>query len=138
MSVCQPLAINLRAQIDFACPRELPRVRMSPTELAQVLINLVTNGAQAVAARGGEQGHVHIAARETGGMVELRVSDDGVGISSEVLARIGTPFFTTRSEGTGLGVAQCQRLVGTAGGRFHIESEPGKGTTVTITLPTAA
>jgi signal transduction histidine kinase len=138
MSVCQPLAINLHAQIDFAAPRELPRVRMSPTELAQVLINLVTNGAQAVAARGGEQGHVHIAARETGGMVELRVSDDGVGISSEVLARIGTPFFTTRSEGTGLGVAQCQRLVGTAGGRFHIESEPGKGTTVTITLPTAA
>lgn len=138
MSVCQPLAINLHAQIDYAGPRDLPRVRMSPTELAQVLINLVTNGAQAVAARGGEQGHVHIAAREAGGMVELQVRDDGVGIPSEVLARIGTPFFTTRSEGTGLGVAQCQRLVGTAGGRFHIESEPGKGTTVTITLPTAA
>jgi signal transduction histidine kinase len=138
MSVCQPLAINLHAQIDYNGPRELPRVRMSPTELAQVLINLVTNGAQAVAARGGEQGHVHIAARETGGMVELQVRDDGVGIPNEVLARIGTPFFTTRTEGTGLGVAQCQRLVGTAGGRFHIESEPGKGTTVTITLPTAA
>jgi two-component system response regulator PhcR len=138
MSVCQPLAINLHAQLDFNGPRELPRVRMSPTELAQVLINLVTNGAQAVAARGGEQGHVQIAARETAGMVELQVRDDGVGIPNEVLARIGTPFYTTRSEGTGLGVAQCQRLVGTAGGRFHIESEPGKGTTVTITLPTAA
>jgi len=138
MSVCQPLAINLHAQIDYNGPRVLPRVRMSPTELTQVLINVVTNGAQAVAARGGEQGHVHIAARETAGMVELQVRDDGVGISPEVLARIGTPFFTTRSEGTGLGVAQCQRLVGTAGGRFRIESEPGKGTIVTITLPTAA
>jgi two-component system, response regulator PhcR len=138
MSVCQPLAINLHAQIDYAGPRQLPRVRMSPTELTQVLINVVTNGAQACAARGGEQGHVHIAARETAGMVELQVRDDGVGIPPEVLARIGTPFFTTRSEGTGLGVAQCQRLVGTAGGRFRIESEPGKGTIVTITLPTAA
>ncbi|MBV8761807.1 MAG: hybrid sensor histidine kinase/response regulator [Deltaproteobacteria bacterium] len=138
MSVCQPLAINLHAQIDYHGPRQLPRVRMSPTELTQVLINVVTNGAQAVAARGGEQGHVHIAARETGGMVELQVRDDGVGIPPDVLARIGTPFFTTRSEGTGLGVAQCQRLVGTAGGRFRIESEPGKGTIVTITLPTAA
>ena len=138
MSVCQPLAINLHAQIDYNGPRQLPRVRMSPTELTQVLINVVTNGAQAVAARGGEQGHVHIAARETAGMVELQVRDDGVGISPEVLARIGTPFFTTRTEGTGLGVAQCQRLVGTAGGRFRIESEPGKGTIVTITLPTAA
>ena len=138
MSVCQPLAINLHAQIDYAGPRDLPRVRMSPTELTQVLINVVTNGAQACAARGGEQGHVHIAARETGGMVELQVRDDGVGIAPDVLARIGTPFFTTRTEGTGLGVAQCQRLVGTAGGRFRIESDPGKGTIVTITLPTAA
>ena len=138
MSVCQPLAINLHAQIDYHGPRQLPRVRMSPTELTQVLINVVTNGAQAVAARGGEHGHVEIAARETGGMVELQVKDNGVGIKPEVLARIGTPFFTTRTEGTGLGVAQCQRLVGTAGGRFRIESEPGKGTTVTITLPTAA
>jgi signal transduction histidine kinase len=56
----------------------------------------------------------------------------------EVLARVGTPFFTTRREGTGLGLAQCQRLIGTAGGRFRIESEQGVGTKVTITLPTAA
>jgi signal transduction histidine kinase len=56
----------------------------------------------------------------------------------DVLSRIGTPFYTTRAEGTGLGLAQCQRLVGTAGGRFRIESEAGVGTTVTILLPKAA
>jgi len=70
-------------------------------------------------------------------MLELRVRDDGVGMSPEVLGRVGTPFFTTRTEGTGLGISQCQRLVGTVGGRFRIESEPGIGTTVTIALPTA-
>jgi len=70
-------------------------------------------------------------------MLELLIQDDGVGMSPDVLGRIGTPFFTTRSEGTGLGIAQCQRLVGTAGGRFRIDSELGKGTVVTILLPTA-
>jgi signal transduction histidine kinase len=53
-----------------------------------------------------------------------------------VLSKIGTPFFTTKRQGTGLGVAQCQRLVGKAGGSFRIASEIGKGTTFTFTLPT--
>jgi two-component system response regulator PhcR len=136
ISVCQSLASHLRARIEFSAPAELPRVRMPPTELTQVLINVVTNGAQAVAARGVPNGRVSIEAREMGAMVELQVRDEGVGITPEVLARIGTPFFTTRPEGTGLGVAQCQRLVGTAGGQLRIESEAGKGTTVTILLPT--
>ncbi len=107
------------------------------TELTQVLINVVANGAQAVAARGTPHGSVSIAASSHDGMLELKIKDDGVGMSQEVLRRIGTPFFTTRAEGTGLGIAQCQRLVGTAGGRFRIDSELGKGTIVTILLPTA-
>jgi len=116
----------------------LPRVRMSATELTQVLINVVANGAQAVAARGVPHGRVSISAKSADDMLELQIRDDGVGMSPEVLSRVGTPFFTTRPEGTGLGLAQCQRLVGTVGGRFRIESEHGIGTTVTIILPLAA
>jgi signal transduction histidine kinase len=71
-------------------------------------------------------------------MLELQIRDDGIGMAPEVLSRVGTPFFTTRPEGTGLGLAQCQRLVGTVGGRFRIESERGIGTTVTIIIPIAA
>jgi signal transduction histidine kinase len=71
-------------------------------------------------------------------MLELKIRDEGVGMSADVLKRVGTPWFTTRKEGTGLGIANCQRLVGSAGGRLRIESEPGVGTTVTILLPTAA
>ena len=137
MAVCQPLAITGRSQIKYEGPTELPRVRIASTELTQVLINVVANGAQAVAARGAPHGSVEIKANEREGMLELRIQDDGVGMSPEVLGRIGTPFFTTRAEGTGLGIAQCQRLVGTAGGRFRIDSELGKGTVVTILLPTA-
>jgi two-component system response regulator PhcR len=138
MTVCQELAIPARASIGYEGPGELPRVRMSPTELTQVLINIVANGAQAVAARGVPHGRVSILARPDADMLELQVRDDGVGMAPEVLSRVGTPFFTTRPDGTGLGLAQCQRLIGTAGGRLRIESERGIGTTVTIILPTAA
>ena len=138
MSVCQELAVKVRAQIGYDGPRELPRVRIPPTELTQVLINLVANGAQAVAARGSPNGRVSIHASESSGMLVLEVKDDGVGMTPDVLKRVGTPFFTTRAQGTGLGLAQCQRLIGTAGGRLAIDSEPGKGTTVTITLPISA
>ena len=139
MSVCQELAVKVRAQIAYDGPRELPRVRMPATELTQVLINLVANGAQAVAARGEPQGKVRIKATETDGMLVLEVHDSGIGMTPDVLKRVGTPFFTTREQGTGLGVAQCQRLVGTAGGRMSIMSDGiGKGTIVTIRLPIAA
>ncbi len=138
MAVCQELVMNAHASIAYEGPGVLPRVRISATELTQVLINLVQNGAQAVAARGAPQGKVSIVARTESNMLELCVRDDGVGMAPEVLGRVGTPFFTTRAEGTGLGLAQCQRLIGSAGGRFRIESEPGIGTTVTIVLPVAA
>ncbi|HMG24922.1 MAG TPA: ATP-binding protein [Kofleriaceae bacterium] len=138
MAVCQELAIPARASIGYDGPGSLPPVRMSATELTQVLINVVANGAQAVAARGVPHGKVSIVARSDADMLELQIRDDGVGMAPEVLSRVGTPFFTTRPDGTGLGLAQCQRLVGTAGGRFRIESERGIGTTVTIILPTAA
>ena len=138
MAVCQELAIPARASIGYEGPGQLPRVRMSATELTQVLINVVANGAQAVAARGVPHGKVSICARTDSDMLEIQVRDDGVGMAPDVLSRVGTPFFTTRPDGTGLGLAQCQRLVGTVGGRFRIESERGIGTTVTIILPTAA
>ncbi len=138
MAVCQELVMRAHASIDYEGPGVLPRVQMSATELTQVLINLVQNSAQAVAARGAPQGKVSIVGRTESNMVELCVRDDGVGMGPEILGRVGTPFFTTRAEGTGLGLAQCQRLIGSAGGRFRIESEPGIGTTVTIMLPVAA
>jgi signal transduction histidine kinase len=137
MSVCSSLAMKNHAQIDYRGPSSLPHVRMASTDLTQVLINLLANGAQAVSARGLENGYVSIEARAHADAVELTVRDQGVGMAPEILNRIGTPFFTTRTEGTGLGIAQCQRIVGSAGGRLHIASEVGVGTTVTITLPAA-
>lgn len=138
LNMFQRVTVHVAAQIGYRGAKHLPRVRISPVDLTQVLVNLVNNATQAVAARGEPNRHVALEARTQGDMLELQVRDDGVGMPPEVLKRVGTPWFSTRSEGTGLGIANCQRLIGRAGGRMRIESEPGVGTTVTILLPTAA
>jgi signal transduction histidine kinase len=139
ISACHDLAIKARGQIRYDGPAAVAPVRIDATELTQVMINLIANAAQALLAspRRDGSGRVTVVARPGGGIVTLEVHDNGVGMSADVLARVGTPFFTTRDDGIGLGVAQCQRLVGAAGGTFRIDSEPGVGTTVTATLPTA-
>ena len=137
LTVCQELVVKARATASYEGPAELPAVALPATELMQVLVNVLGNAAQAVAARGEPHGRVRVIARLLGDQLELAIRDTGVGITPEVLAKIGRPFFTTRAEGTGLGVAQCQRLIGAAGGQFRIESELGTGTTVTLMLPLA-
>lgn len=137
MGVCQDVAVRARSFLRYDGPESLPVVRMSTTELTQVLINVVTNAAQAVGDKAASDGGVVVTATvdHSAGAVRFEVNDTGNGIPPEVLQRIGTPFFTTKRQGTGLGVAQCQRIVGKAGGSFRISSEPGRGTTVSFTIP---
>lgn len=137
IAVCHDIAIRARGLIVYDGPGTLPKVRMPATELTQVLINLVANAAQALLARGEPEGRVRVTTRADDATVTFEIRDDGVGMSPEVLSRVGTPFFTTRKEGIGLGLAQCQRLVGKAGGSFRMTSELGVGTTVIFTIPTA-
>lgn len=137
IAACQELAVKSRSTIGYSGPAQLPRVHMPETELLQVLINAISNAAHAVAARSAPGGRVSVDVQRAKDTLELQVRDTGVGMSAEVLKRVGTPFYTTRAEGTGLGVSQCQRLVGAAGGRFLIDSEQGVGTVVTIILPIA-
>jgi signal transduction histidine kinase len=135
LGVCQDVAVRARSFLRYDGPDTLPSVRMSATELTQVLINVVTNGAQAVGERESMEGGVVVSATVDENVVRFEISDSGGGMAPEVLQRIGTPFFTTKHQGTGLGVAQCQRIVGKAGGAFRISSEVGRGTTVTFTVP---
>ena len=135
IAVCHDIAVRARGLITYDGPAALPKVRIGATELTQVLINLVANAAQALSARGKPDGRVTVTVRADNALVTFRIKDDGVGMPPEVLAKVGTPFFTTRKEGIGLGLAQVQRLVGKSGGSFKIESEAGVGTTVIFTLP---
>lgn len=135
LSVCQEIAVRARATLTYDGPTTLPKLRTGPTELTQVLINLIANGAQALSRRGLPGGKLRVAAAEVEGMLRFTIEDDGPGMSAEVLSRVGTPFFSTRSDGTGLGVAQCRRLVERDGGELVIKSTEAVGTTVVFTLP---
>ncbi|MEO6463422.1 MAG: ATP-binding protein, partial [Candidatus Eisenbacteria bacterium] len=108
------------------------RVRMGGEELKQVLFNLVRNALEAVPAGATIRVGWDLAGQER---VALWVKDDGPGMDAATLARARRPFVTTRAQGTGLGLAIVDRLVREAGGRFDLDSAPGKGTTARLDLP---
>lgn len=138
--LCKHGATATKSTLLYDGPTELPRVAATTTELMQILLNLVRNAQQAFEASV-PGASVVIDAFDEPRHVRFVVSDTGPGMPAAVLEKIGTPFYTTRSEGTGLGVAQCRRLVGTLGGELDIKSEssgPNRGTTVTFTIPKVA
>jgi two-component system NtrC family sensor kinase len=114
----------------------LPLLLVDPTELEQVLANLVHNSLQAT----DSGGRILVRASRDADAVLLQVADSGCGIPPEDLERVFQPFFTTKplGEGTGLGLAVCYGIVRSWGGTIRAESEPGKGTRMIIRLPLAA
>ena len=106
-------------------------VEVDPRRLKEALLNLVANAIEATPP-GGE---VAVEARPAGDQAEIVVRDTGSGMSPETLRRLGTPFFTTREDGTGLGVVLARSVVAQHGGSMRYQSEPGKGTTVIASLP---
>ena len=105
-----------------------------PRRLKEALLNLVANAIEATPAHGS----VTVALRGSGDDASLEIRDTGRGIPADVLARVGTPFFTTRREGTGLGVVLARAVVQHHGGELSFASTEGRGTTVTLTLPRVA
>jgi two-component system, NtrC family, sensor kinase len=112
---------------------EVPLIEGSRPALVQVFVNLVTNAARAL--RPG--GHVRLRLGPGGdGEVRVVVEDDGVGMDPEVERRAFEPFFTTRpSAGIGLGLPIVRGIVERHGGRVEVETAPGQGTRVTVSLP---
>jgi signal transduction histidine kinase len=104
---------------------------LDPVLLRRVLANLVLNAIQAMP-KGGE---LIITTNKTQDSVEIIVQDTGVGIASENLEKIFNPFFTTKAQGQGLGLAVCKRLVEAQGGEITVKSELGNGSTFTVSLP---
>jgi signal transduction histidine kinase len=107
---------------------------VDPYLVKQALFNLFSNALEATEAGGTVVGRV----RRTGEGACIEVVDTGRGMDAEVLARMGTPFFSTRSAGTGLGVVIARRIARQHGGDLRFESRPGLGTTASLLLPLAA
>jgi PAS domain S-box-containing protein len=132
-----PSALRQRASIDVA-DEGAPDVVASEGQLGQVIVNLVSNAVKAVP--DGQTAHVRIrTGRGRPGMARLDVSDDGAGITPDVMKQMFDPFFTTRAvgQGMGLGLAICHAIVTAHGGHIGATSEPGKGSTFRVELPAA-
>jgi PAS domain S-box-containing protein len=112
---------------------ELPMIQADRQHLLQLFLNLITNASDAMPQGGTLTIRVNAADNVT-----VEIIDTGAGIAPEDLARVVEPFFTTKpeGEGTGLGLPICRRIAKEHGGKLEIASEPGKGTTVRVVLPT--
>jgi len=116
-----------------------PLLRVDPSQLQQVLLNLLNNAIDAITERHGcEGGSLSIqAGPDKDGRVKISVTDNGAGISPENLKKVFTPFFTTKpaGQGTGLGLSVCYGIIDGMGGTMEVASEKAQGTTFTIRLP---
>ncbi|HXH27510.1 MAG TPA: ATP-binding protein, partial [Candidatus Polarisedimenticolia bacterium] len=119
--------------LEVRIPDGLPEVSASRGGLEQLFLNLLTNALESMT----ERGRLKVQARAAGPRVEVRITDTGAGIPPEQLKRIHEPFYTTKEEGFGLGLAICRSILWENNGEMTIDSQPGKGTTVTVLLPAA-
>jgi two-component system NtrC family sensor kinase len=127
----------ISAEVVLDLQESLPMVECDSSQIQQVILNLVLNGAQAMQPHGG--GKLTIRTRELAGedTVELSIQDTGEGIAPENLSKIFDPFFTTKAEGkgVGLGLAVLYGIVKAHEGEVEVTSQRNEGTTFTVTLP---
>ena len=127
----QPELDNRGLHVRTKLARQISITPIDPTQIQQVLVNLIKNAMQAMS-RGGT---LTLQTGEGDEGVWVSVADTGGGIPQEQINRIFDPFFTTKKKGTGLGLMIVQRIVRSHGGRIELESQVGRGTTFRIQLP---
>jgi PAS domain S-box-containing protein len=112
---------------------EVPAVEANPAELRRVFVNLVRNALEAMP----QGGTLTLRCNRTDDRVATSVADNGTGIPLDEQKMIFSPYYTTKSKGTGLGLAEARRAVQAHGGQIRFESSPGAGTTFHVLLPIA-
>jgi PAS domain S-box-containing protein len=118
-------------EIEIDCPRPLPRIPVDRNQIKQVFFNIIRNAFQAMP----NGGVLTIALAAAGGFLSLSFQDTGVGIKPADFARIFDPYYSTKSDGSGLGLMIVQRIVQEHGGQIKVSSSPEQGTNFTILLP---
>ena len=129
-----------RRHIEIEIEHGVENLICIPTQISQVLLNLLINACQAVESSGkADGGRIRFSSREENGMAVLAIADNGPGIPPESLARLFDPFYTTKEvgEGTGLGLSICHGIVTGHGGRIEVESRLGEGAAFRLVLPIA-
>jgi signal transduction histidine kinase len=124
-------ALSKPITIDFQRNANLPQVEHDSDQIHQVLLNLLLNAIQAI----NGSGFIKVGIEEIGDRVAITVADTGRGIAAEHLPNIFKPFYTTKGNGTGLGLSLAKRIVEEHQGTIEVTSVPGKGTSMAVYLP---
>jgi signal transduction histidine kinase len=112
---------------------ELPRIMVDRVQLQQVFMNLMLNGIEAMRDSGGE---LTVKSKLQDDQLQFSVSDTGVGLPKEKMDQIFSAFFTTKAQGSGMGLAISRSIVESHGGRLWATANDGRGATFNFTLPT--
>ncbi len=131
LGLLEPRLRQGHIELTKAYPDSLP-VALDVDKMQQVFLNLCINAVEAMP--DGGRLTIHAGAGRTPGWVELRVEDTGRGMRAEQIPRAVDPFYTTKPNGTGLGLSVARQIVAQHGGHMEIESTPGKGTRITVSL----
>lgn len=131
LSFVQPLLDQKQVGLSKIFDPDLPPVHADPEQLWEALLNLIRNAVDAMP--GG--GNLTIATKKNGTKALVSISDDGLGMTEEEARNLFIPFFTTKTDGTGLGLAHTQQIVNEHGGRIDWTTKHGEGSTFTIQLP---
>src|SRR5271157_3994537 len=125
-------------ELQLKLAKDLPRVPCDPAQIEQVLLTLIMNAKDAMPRGGNLWIETRLSGDET--EIEIQVRDDGAGIAPDILPRLFEPFLTTKESGrgVGLGLAISRGIVERHNGRIEVQSELGRGTTFTVTLPSQA
>ncbi len=126
-----PTNIRLRKDI----PDDISAVFVDPVHIEQVFYNIINNGIQAMSMPEGGELAIIVRSKEKEANVAVSFVDTGVGISKENMDKIFEPLFTTKTRGIGLGLSICKNFVEANEGDITVQSEEGKGTTMTVVLP---
>ena len=138
-------AKRLKHNIELRLNRELPKIHADPGNLRQLFMNIIINSMYFTPAGGSiiittemDTPGLEINAIQETETIKVSITDTGTGMSSEILEKIFDPFFTTKpvGDGTGLGLSICHKIVEAHNGSIDVESESGRGTTITIKFPT--
>ncbi|PKG23256.1 PAS domain-containing sensor histidine kinase [Niallia nealsonii] len=131
LELLQAQAVLFSVQIEKKYQKSQLEIYCDPNQMKKVFINIVKNGIE-VLENGGQ---IQVELTETEDSCHIMIQDNGNGISKELVARLGEPFFTTKEKGTGLGLMVCKRIIEDHKGKMEIESEEGVGTAFHIYIP---
>jgi signal transduction histidine kinase len=127
-----------KIRVHLELEEEEKEIRLDGAKMIRVLSNLISNATDAMP----EGGDLRILSRsfelESGEVLRLTISDNGHGIDEKDLERIHEPFVTTKSQGTGLGIPICKKIIAAHNGSFRINSRVNEGTVIDIELPVAS